>query len=97
MNEKDKIRLPIVGTKYWYIQADIKTGKFKVKDTEWVGGTSDKFRFVRNFFSTYREALEAERLMNATLKILEQPTDKKLIKLRGSSKSKLINLNNEQL
>lgn len=94
MSENDKIKLPIVGTKYWYIQADIKTGKFKVKDTEWVGGTSDKFRFVRNFFSTYREALEAERLMNATLKILEQPTDKKLVRLKGRHKAILID--NEQ-
>ena len=90
MNENDKIKLPIVGTKYWYIQADIKTGTFKVRETEWFGGMSDKFRFVRNFFATYTEALEAERMMNATLKILEQPTDKKLVRLKGRHKAILV-------
>lgn len=51
---------------------------------------SDKFRFVRNFFATYTEALEAERMMNATLKILEQPKEKRLVRLKGRHKAILV-------
>jgi hypothetical protein len=92
---KEAISLPIFGTTYYYIRANIHHEYFEVVQAYWYGGITDKFRFVRNFFLDEREANDVCDELNATLGVLVQPYKERIKHANGRGHKDVIVLNNK--
>ena len=92
---KEAVYLPIFGTTYYYIRANIHHEYFEVVQAYWYGGITDKFRFVRNFFLDEREANDVCDELNATLGVLVQPYKERIKHANGRGHKDVIVLNNK--
>lgn len=57
--------IPECKEKYWYIQSNMVTHSFGVRDTEWIGGFSDTLRLAKgNLYMKEEEANRVCALLN---------------------------------
>lgn len=66
--EQDIIRIPEKGATYYYVRADIGTGRFIVMSSTWSGSFFSQARLAKgNVFNTIEEAKEVADLCNRRL------------------------------
>ena len=65
LSKKELSVIPNKGDKYYYVFSSMSTFMFEVRDTDWCGNMSDKFRLVKgNVFIDRNEAVDLAREMN---------------------------------